>query len=177
MILPLEEHVYFRKAETLADNFNIICKRCIRGMQELPQRLMPQMNFDARQVKRKDSSYRVNNCRNGLEEKQHHKCKRTRSDLAILQYENVRWGMSEMRLKELEIGSIKKSIVCRFKSLGQLCIQRRNLKGVLNRRAICSYSYFRSITLDSDVKGRLEKESPKPVTPAQGCSGETHVSG
>lgn len=67
------------------------------GVQRPPWSLIPQVNFEAGQIKRKDQACTVNNCRHCIEDKQHDKWKETPSDLSI-QDENMRQRMAGMRL-------------------------------------------------------------------------------
>lgn len=50
VILPLEEHVFSRKADAYVDSFSVVCESCARGMQQLPLRLMSHVNLEASQV-------------------------------------------------------------------------------------------------------------------------------
>lgn len=45
MILPLDEHIFSKKADTYVDNFSIICKSCETGTEKLLWWLMPPMNL------------------------------------------------------------------------------------------------------------------------------------
>lgn len=55
---------------------SILDVRAVTGEQKLPWRQMLWVDLAASQVNRKEYAYRVNNRRNGLEEKQHDKCQR-----------------------------------------------------------------------------------------------------
>lgn len=94
------------------------------------------MNLEASQVKRKERVRRVNNYRNGTEEKQRDQCKESPSDLATLQYTSVKQNGRDEAPDRDRDQSIKGSIACLFKCLNSALHLMGNHKGVLNRRVL-----------------------------------------